>query len=147
MLTDAWLRLSFAAATAFACACDPGYHIDITVEVPDAVVASFSETHRGLLLERRDYDDVSSLRAWGVVCGGPALLWESAVDDLGFAPETLVTAWIEALPADDPRPCGAAEETLPNDDRRPAADAPQGEGQIREGDPMSVVEIVLAFPG
>lgn len=145
MLTNAYLRFSLAAA-ALACACDPGYHIDISVEVPEDVVSSYSEAHRGLLLLRRDHDDVASLRAWGVVCGGAAILWESAVDDLGFAPEATVTAWIETLPADDARPCGASEEFLA-DERRPDADAPQGEAQVREGDTMAAVEIVLAFPG
>lgn len=147
MLTYSSLRFSLAAVFVSLGACDPGYHIDVAVRVPAAVVTSFSEADRGLLLLRRASDEGSpEIRAWGVVCGGAEIVWESTVDDLGFAPESTFTAWIDALPEGDARACGASEEFIV-DDRRIAADVPQGEGRAAANDVSAAVEIVVEFPG
>lgn len=113
-----------AALALLAVACDPGYHIDVTVDVPEAVVAPYTETARGLLLLRREADGSPEIRAWGIVCGGAAIHWETAIDDLGFLPDTAFDAWIQALPADDARPCGASEQPI-YDELAPGADDPQ----------------------
>lgn len=148
------LRTRLGAALLLTLACDPGYDLQATVTVPEAVAAGYSDMTRGLLLMRVDTDGYStSTRGWGVVCGGPEIVWDVTDSGLGLLDGTRVTAWIDPLPAADTRPCGAfagasvEDNALTIDAGEPKAEqqiADMGDGGCFGGDGTQTAMVALS---
>lgn len=105
-------RHHLAAALALAFACDPGFNIHAVVEVSAEIAAKYTKDQRGLLMVTISPDRYGSETAGLHVICGEAVTSDFGTGDLGGLPDTVVTAWIEPLPADDARPCGPVDNYL-----------------------------------
>lgn len=120
-------RLSCAVALVLALACDSGFEINATIEIPDEVAEAYSEVNRGVLLvDFRLGGMGSTLHEVAVICGEGGTFRTTGSGD-GTVTDSRVLAWLE--PTD--RPCGPLSGYAIEDDGQVAdEDEPQATAMI-----------------
>ncbi|MCY1057506.1 hypothetical protein [Nannocystis sp. SCPEA4] len=126
-------RLRYTAALALSFACDSGYSLHIDIELPEEVVAAYSEDQRGIL-----YVDVRPgggfdpvYRPVAVVCGETTRYSVENFGD-GEVPDTRILAWIDPATGGT---CGPIDRSWASADDKevyPDKGEPQAEGMVQE---------------
>ncbi|MBZ5710552.1 hypothetical protein [Nannocystis pusilla] len=146
----AYRRLRYAVALALSFACDSGYSLHINIELPEEVVAAYSEQQRGILyvyVEPEGGFD-PTYRAVAVVCGETNRYSVESGGD-GEVQTTRILAWIDPATGGE---CGPIEPSgAGSDDKKvyPDEGEPQAEGMVQATGTCNhseEVELVLSAP-